>query len=173
MHRRALILGALAWAGAAAAQQPVQSPVLTIDSQQLFLRSAFGQRVTADLEASSAALAQENQRIAAELEAEERALTDQRPTLPAEDFRVLADAYDARVQEVRREQIAKSDALDARLKEEEQAFFAAIAPILEALMREANAAVVLERDRVFVSARAIDITDVAIARIDAAVGDGQ
>ena len=39
-------------------------------------------------------------------------------------------------------------------------------------MRETGAAVVLEQRSVFISANAIDITDTAIARIDAVLQDG-
>ncbi|MGD9866344.1 MAG: OmpH family outer membrane protein, partial [Pseudodonghicola sp.] len=45
-------------------------------------------------------------------------------------------------------------------------------PVLETLMRETGAGVILERNSVFLSANATDITDEAIARIDAAIGDG-
>ncbi|MEO0389768.1 MAG: OmpH family outer membrane protein [Pseudomonadota bacterium] len=171
LTRRALLLSAAAWGGAAHAQQ-VQSQILIVDSERVFRDSLFGRRVAAEVEAQSAELAQENQRIAAALAEEERDLTAQRPELPPEDFRALAEAYDLRVQETRRAQIAKSEALDAQVEAEERAFFSAAAPVLETLMREAGAAVVLEKDRVLLSATAIDITDAAITRIDAAIGDG-
>jgi Skp family chaperone for outer membrane proteins len=52
-------------------------------------------------------------------------------------------------------------------------FLAAAGPVLEQMMREAGAAVILERRSVFVSANAIDITDEAIERLDASVGSGK
>ena len=39
-------------------------------------------------------------------------------------------------------------------------------------MREAGAGVILERRSVLFSANAIDITDIAIQRLDDAIGDG-
>ena len=39
-------------------------------------------------------------------------------------------------------------------------------------MREAGAVVILEKRSLFLSADVIDITDAAIARIDAEIGDG-
>ena len=51
-------------------------------------------------------------------------------------------------------------------------FLTAAAPVLEQIMREAGAAVILEQRSVFVSANAIDITKKAIERIDAQLGDG-
>ena len=51
-------------------------------------------------------------------------------------------------------------------------FLNAAAPVLEEIMRETNAAVILEQRSVFVSSNAIDITQTAIERIDAQLGDG-
>ncbi|MEO0939753.1 MAG: OmpH family outer membrane protein [Pseudomonadota bacterium] len=174
--RRLFCTGLAAWGGAAVAQDlpegVPQSGVLTVDSQRLFAGSAFGRRVARQIEERSAALAQENRRIANELSAEERELTELRATLPAEEFRALADAYDTKVQETRRAQNAKSDELDSFAAQQQRAFLAAAAPVLEALMREAGAVIVLEKERVLLSATAIEVTDIAIARIDAAIGEG-
>jgi hypothetical protein len=51
-------------------------------------------------------------------------------------------------------------------------FFRIAAPVLEALMRETGAGVILERSSVFLSANATDVTDLAISRINAVMGDG-
>ena len=51
-------------------------------------------------------------------------------------------------------------------------FLNAAALVLEQIMRETNAAVILEQRSVFVSSNAIDITQTAIERIDAQLGDG-
>lgn len=167
----ALVL-ALALVVPRAEAQVVQSPILTIDSERLYRESAFGQRVLREIEARNSVLAQENQRLEEELRAEEQALTEQRPTLPPADFRVLADAFDARVQAIRREREARNQENIALLEENEERFLRAALPVLNAIMRDVGAAVVLEERRVFASATAIDITDRAIAEINAAVGDG-
>ncbi len=156
--------------GIAAAQ--VQSPILTVDSERLYQASAFGKRAARELEERTNVLQAENRRIEAALAEEERALTDQRPTLTPEAFRALADAFDEKVQATRQRQDAKSRALTQQLEEDRIAFLNAAVPVLQTLMREAGAAVVLERRGVFLSATAIDITDDAIARIDAVIGDG-
>lgn len=150
----------------------VISPVLTIDSERMFLESAFGRRVAAEIEALSAELASENRGIEADLEAEERELTEVRATMDPEEFRALADAFDQKVQQTRLAQAAKGRALNAQLDEEREVFLNAAAPVLEQLMREADAAVILERRSVFVSASAIEITDNAIALLNETLGDG-
>jgi Skp family chaperone for outer membrane proteins len=172
-HWARLLLFALALAGAGAAlAQDIRSPILTIDSDRLYGDSAFGQRVVREIEAQTRALGEENRRLEAELEAEEQSLTAQRPDLPPEEFRTLADAFDARVQAIRRDREAESRAIASQLEENRARFLNAAAPVLEEIMREAGAAVIMERRNVFVSANAIDITVSAIERIDSVLGDG-
>jgi Skp family chaperone for outer membrane proteins len=179
MKAAALLLLALFWQAAlvpaAAAQQlgVVQSPILTIESERLFTESAFGQRIAQEIEEEGAALAAENRRIEGELTAEEKDLTERRATMEPEAFRELADAFDQKVQQIRRTQDAKARALTQRRDAGRVAFLQAAVPVLEELMQEAGAAVVLERGSVFLSANASDITDAAISRMDASIGDGQ
>jgi len=170
--RSACVALAVCFAAMATAQD-IRSPILTIDSERLYRGSAFGQRVVKDIEVQTSALSEENRILEEQLETEEQELTDQRGEMAPEDFRNLADAFDARVQSIRRDREAKSRAIAAQLEENRDRFLNAAAPVLEAIMREAGAAVILERRSVFVSANAIDITEAAIARIDAVLGDGR
>ncbi len=144
----------------------VESPILTIDSDRLFGDSKYGQQTIRQIEALGAALAEENTRIQQELEEEEQRLTDLRPTISPEEFRELADAFDAKVQETRRRQDAKSRELNASLENRRVVFLNYALPVLEQLMRETGAAVVLEQRSVFISSNLIDITQVAIQRLD-------
>lgn len=150
----------------------VISPILTIDSDRLFVESAFGKRVVAEIEGKSNSLAQENRQIEADLEAEERALTELRADTAAEEFRALADSFDEKVQETRTTQAAKGRALTEQLDMEREVFLTAAAPVLERLMRDSGATVILERRSVFVSVSAIEITDAAIALLDETLGSG-
>lgn len=155
-------------------QQPdvVRSPVLTIDADLLFSESRFGQRLTADIQAQSEELAAENRRIASELEAEERSLTERRAEMTPEAFRAEAEAFDARVQRIRQEQDAKERALGAQVQAAEEAFLTAVRPVLGQLMVERGAAVILDRRTVVLSVGAVDITEPAVDRIDAEMGEG-
>ncbi len=150
----------------------VVSPILTIDSERLFLDSAFGKRVARDVEAKGAELAAENRQIETDLEAEERQLTDMRATMAADEFRALANAFDEKVQRTRAAQAAKGRALNALLEEEREVFLNAAAPVLEQLMREADAAVILERRTVFISDTGIEVTDDAIELLNETLGSG-
>lgn len=168
------VLGMMGLAGQASAQQTgtVQSPILTVEADRLFSDSLFGQRVAQEREADSAVLSAENRRIEAELTAEERDLTERREEMQPDAFRALADAFDEKVQEIRRTQDAKARTLNQRGEADRVAFLQAAAPVLEQLMLEAGAAVILERGSVFISLNATDVTDEAIERINAAIGDG-
>lgn len=153
-------------------QGVLQSQVLMIDSDRFFSDSAFGKRISAEIDAEGARISAENRRIEAELTDEEKALTVQRPTLPAAEFRTLADAFDEKVQTLRKGQDAKARALGHRGEEARRRFLLAARPVLGDLMRETGAVMILERRSVFLASDAIDITDEAIAKIDVALGDG-
>ncbi|QFT60063.1 Outer membrane protein (OmpH-like) [Sulfitobacter sp. THAF37] len=180
-HSLAVVL-ALICAAPLAAQEPsaapapergaVVSPVLTIDSERIFQQSDFGQRVAAEEREKLSALETENREIEAQLEREERALTKKRTQMPPEEFRVLADAFDAKVQETRSAQDRKLRELSAEFDRERTKFQQAAAPVFEQLMRESGAAVILERRSVFASATVIEITEEAIELLNETLGDG-
>jgi Skp family chaperone for outer membrane proteins len=169
-----LVLMAIWWGvGPVAAQQlgVAQTAILTVSSERMFAESAFGRRVARDIESQSAILAAENRRIEIELTAEEKELTERRPDMEPEAFRELADAFDAKVQDIRRTQDAKGRALVQFQEDEQVRFLQAARPILVELMRESGAGAILERSSVFLSANAIDITEAAIDRLDRVLGE--
>ena len=149
------------------------APVLTIDTSRLLPETVVGQRLVQALEAEGAAIESENDRIAQDLREEELALTAQRDSLPREEFARLAEEFDAKVQQVRRDRDAIQASLQQRLEDQQRALFAEIQPILSQIMREAGAAVILEVNSVLISVRAVDITNVAIARINATLGPAE
>ncbi len=153
-------------------EQVLRSPLLTVDRDRLFSASQFGQRMSREVQEDGAALEAENRRIEAELASEEKDLTEQRPKMTPEEFRTLADAFDAKVQRTRTEQADKARALNERLDRAQRQFLATAGPVLERMMQEADAAVIMEQRNVFMSANIIDITDQAVTRIDAEIGDG-
>lgn len=169
----------IATAGAAPAQEPpvpspppVRSPVLTVESDRLFTESLFGQRVLAELGAATDALAAENRIIESRLTEEERSLTERRPSLSVAAFRDEAEAFDARVQDIRREQDTKERDLQLVLTRGREAFLAAATPVLGQVMIDHGAYVILDRRTVFLGVAVVDITSEALVAIDAAIGTG-
>jgi Skp family chaperone for outer membrane proteins len=184
MQRAALLLGIGLTFGPAMptqaqtltpAQAPTQAqgvPILTIDQERLFAESLFGRAALARLKASEDALVAENLRIEAALEVEERDLTARRAVLPAAEFRALADAFDAKVEGVRAAQRAKYTDLTAAHEADKRVFLQAAVPIIGQLMQEQGAVAVMDKATIFLSLQRIEITDLAIVRLDAAIGDG-
>ena len=179
---RAVLLALACLAGPVAGQEAapvdelalgrVKSPVLVVDLERLFEESLFGKRVTAWLSEAITALASENREIEATLEREERSLTERRQTMAVDEFRALAEQFDARVQAIRAEQVAKNNRLNQMFAEERDDFIRTSRPVLDEMMRLAGAAVILDRRDVLVRVDAVDVTDEAIAEIDARIGDG-
>ncbi|MEM8580757.1 MAG: OmpH family outer membrane protein [Pseudomonadota bacterium] len=149
----------------------VQSHVIVVDQERLFSETVFGLRLSNDLESASIALAEENRRIEQMLINEERTLTEQRPAMTPEAFREAADAFDARVTEVRTAQDRKARIIVERRDAERRAFLDAALPVLGSLMGEYGAYVILDQRQVFLSDDRVNVTDEAIALIDAALGE--
>ncbi|WP_457647748.1 OmpH family outer membrane protein [Profundibacter sp.] len=170
-----LFVTGLGWGNQSPAQTTPDPPqaILTIDPERLFSDSLFGERVAAEIAADTESLQKEFQQLEADLTAEERDITEKRASLDPVEFRKLADAFDAKVQEIRRVQDAKARDLDRRLEQERAAYLNLVLPILGELMNERGAAIVLDHRMVFAVASGVDITDEALQRIDATLGDGK
>jgi len=147
-------------------------PVVMLSQERLFSDSLFGQRVQAEIEAASNTLALENREIEAALLEEELQLTETRAGMSAEEFRPIGDEFDARVEAIRTEQNDRLRLLTAQADAARRFFVQATTPVLVALLRERGAAAVLDSRAVIYSVDGIDITDLALARIDAELGDG-
>lgn len=160
-----------------AADRPVpgqrRAPVLTVDPNRLFAETLFGQQILSDLEAEAEALSANNRELEAMLRAEERALTAQRPSMTPEDFRDTAEAFDQKVQAIRRERTERARALDSQRATAEARFLATAQGALVALMEERGASVLLDMRSVILRDNAIDITSDAVKKIDAAIGRGE
>jgi Skp family chaperone for outer membrane proteins len=150
----------------------VRSPILSLDQDRMFAQSDFGKRFETELQADGSLLEAENRRIEAALEAEEKDLTARRPAMSADAFRALADAFDTKVQRIRTEQTAKARALGERTEQAQRQFIEAARPVIEALMVDAGAVVIIDPRSVVISRAAIDVTDEAIRRINARLGGG-
>ncbi len=146
------------------------APILTLNQERLYASSAFGQRVRAELDADSVALVAENRRIEAALVAEESQLTKDRVNMDPADFRALAEDFDVRVTGIRSAQAEKRDALQRVADQERARFFELAYPELFALVEETGALAILNQSAVILSSRQIDVTDIAIERMNAAFG---
>jgi Skp family chaperone for outer membrane proteins len=144
--------------------------VLVIDQDRLFSESAFGRASLERERAASAALEAENNKIQTELVAEEQALTLRRKALPAAEFTPLATAFDQKVERIRGEQDAKARDLVKARDQDVKAFLDAAAPVLQEILSDRGAGVILDKSTVILSLATVDVTDEAVARIDKVLG---
>ncbi|MDZ7709640.1 MAG: OmpH family outer membrane protein [Roseovarius sp.] len=178
--RAGLFLFVMLALAAGAAQAParaqqlgvVQSDILVIDIERLLAETAYGQRLQSGIEAERDALIARNERVATELEAEEQALTELRATTPPDEFREMADAFDTKVTQLRRESERLSRDLERQRDLAPVQFMRVVQPVLGELLREADAVALLDVRSVILRADVADVTDIAISRIDARIGAG-
>lgn len=170
---RHLMAALLIGAAALAAPSPVPAqagvgPIAILDEDRLLRESHLGQEILAGIRAAEEALEQENTAISDQLAEEERALTEARASLTPEEFRARADAFDARVEQIRAERRERSEELARMSDAEAQRFFEAAFPVLVELMSEEGIIAILKPEAVILALDAIDITTRAIEQLDAA-----
>lgn len=161
---------ALFLAGPLPAQTVPGSPFLFINQEQLLTGSQAGQALLAEEEKERDVLRAEARALDSAFEAEERKLTEQRPTMEPEAFRALADAFDARVVQARKDQDDRSTALAQEFDQRRRQFYARIAPVLVEIMDRAGARAVFDENSALLTDQTLNITDEVIAAID---GEGE
>jgi len=169
-----LFAALLIWLGLtlSVSAQQTSPQILIMDSERLFVETLYGRRLTEELAEQARALQAENDRIVETLTLEERSLTVRRPEMSPEDFRSESEAFDAKVQEVRRVRDAKNVELQVATAGARAQFEQQVQGILANMMFERGAAMMIEQRDVLLWSRAANITDEAIVRIDAELGDG-
>ncbi|WP_165802823.1 OmpH family outer membrane protein [Pelagivirga sediminicola] len=174
------LIGALAVsfigpAGARAQAQDIgtiQSEILTLDPDRLFAGTQVGKRLTRQYEAERDRLIANNRELEADLRAEEQALTDARKTMTPKEFREKADAFDNKVRSIRQENERAARDLERGREIAPLTLMRMAEPILVELMRDTNGKIILDNRQVLLRSDTVDITDLAIERVDAAIGDG-
>lgn len=141
--------------------------VASLDRDRLFRESVFGSTQLGLVEEQSEVLTAENQAIQKRLEEEERALTELRKTTEPEQFTVLAAEFDIKVKRIRSEQESKRTELRNMIDTSQREFNETAAPILRQLMEDRGIVFILDQSAIVISQSYGDITDEAIARIDA------
>ncbi len=173
MGRLRLVFAAFVLALTAHWASAQNSSVLLMDADAVYQRSVFAAFLRQPLEDRRVALAQENADLVAELEAEELALTEQRPTMVPADFQDAARAFDEKAKRTRQEQDRKELDIQQGLATVRRQFFVQIQPVVAEIMQERGASLVLENSSVLYGLPSVNITDAAIARIDAAFARAQ
>ncbi len=166
--------GLIAVGGSAQAQDigKVQGQILTLDPERLFAGTLVGHRLTKQYEAERDRLIANNRELESELRAEEQALTDARAKMTPKEFRAKADEFDAKVRSIRQENDRKARDLERGREIAPLSLMRMAEPILVQIMREIGGDIILDNRQVLLRSDAVDITDLAITRVDEVVGDG-
>jgi Skp family chaperone for outer membrane proteins len=177
--RRLLWTALICLSGVAGAQTPpaeaptsVQSTILTLDQEALFSRSLFGKALRAEIAKDASIAEAETRKIDADLEVEERDLTEKRANMPAEQFRLLAEAFDTKVKDMRAKREAAASALRDKEAAARQFFVAEVTQIIGDYMIQRGATAIVDKKAIIVQLSAIDITTDIVALIDQKLGDG-
>ena len=147
--------------------------VIIIDKQRVLSETLYGQRLMAEMRQMEQLQIADNKRLLQELELEEARLTEQRSSMDADEFRVLAVNFDEKVQFISNQQQAKNQTRMEQRRKDPMKLMAATGPVFETLMRDTGADAIIEQRYAFIWNDAINLTDEAIERIDAFLGDGK
>lgn len=170
MARSVALAGALAaWAAPAAAQQATGAPpatILVIAIERVLEESVAAQNIRGQIEAARSVLRDEAAGTDQALKAEEEELVALKQTLDEDAFEVRVRAFEDRVREARRGAQEKGAALQAAIAAARSDLRRRLTPVLVAIMRDKGATVLLDETQVVLSARELDVTDEAIARLN-------
>jgi len=166
------LLGVVAAPVAAQPTGVVQSDILVLDPERLMSETIYGQRLLADIQDERDVLVAYNRRVEAELEDEEKSLTERRPTLPPEEFRDLADTFDRKVQQLRQDSERMSRDLERKRELAPLQFMRVIEPVLADILSDSGGVVIMDVRAILLRSGVADITDLAIERVNAQIGEG-
>lgn len=179
---KALIIAATAAASlvatAASAQQAASAPqnpgpvipgVCTYYNARLLAQSAAGQAVETRMQQLAQEVQGELQPYATAIQTEATALQSGGASIPADQMQQRRQALQQRAQEAQQLEATRENELRYTLGTQRQKITEAVSPILTALYQEKGCGLLLDRESVFMMNPAMDLTDVAIQRLNAAL----
>lgn len=166
----------LLFAGQAAAQAqgpanpgPAIPGVCVFHNERLLAQSTVGQSVQTGMRTLSQQVSGELQPYAQSIEAEITALEQGRGTIPEQEFAQRSQALQQRIGEARQLEAQRQQELEYTLNLQLRAIAQATDPILVAVYQERGCGLLLSREAVIEMNPAMDITDVVIQRLNAAL----
>ena len=144
------------------------SGILVVDLERAYETSKFGQSMRDAFNLKNKSFNQENMKILNSLKNEEIQLTEDRANLSPNAFATAAEAFDVKVQKIRKNRLEKMRVVEDNFKLLKQIFLREVDPLFDMFMRKFKASAILESNSVVRSVQAIDITDLLIERVDQA-----
>ena len=176
---KTLIIAATAAASliatAASAQQapanpgPVIPGVCVYYNARLLAQSSAGQAVEARMQQLAQEVQGELQPYATSIQSDAQQLQASGSSLPADQLQQRRQALQQRAQEAQQLEATRENELRYTLGMQRQAITEAVSPILTALYQEKGCGLLLDRESVFMMNPAMDVTDLAIQRLNTAL----
>ena len=138
--------------------------ILVLDIRKVLNESSAGQVIFDRYKQELIALNNEFNILQTQLIAEEQELRDIRPTMEVDAFVKLAEAFDAKSTETRKEYRARKKSIDDGLSEDTDRLARILSQYGGEVMEEKGASLVLMKNQVIVSSNAIDITFIVMER---------
>lgn len=138
--------------------------LLVIDRQRLLTESAPALQLRALESRQRESLRTEMDRIRAELEAEEAEIAGLRGQIGREEFQTRVRAFDARVREARRATQKMGEGLQGEFETARRALAAALAPVLQDILKERDADIMVDISSVLAARPGVDVTIEAMKR---------
>jgi Skp family chaperone for outer membrane proteins len=148
------------------ASEDFKDKVLYLNQNKVYSESIFGKNLEEMFRNESKKLKEQNRQLTKELEIEEQRLTNEREGMALDEFKILAQSFNARVEKVRKEQKEKSDILKYKLEEERKYFFNAVYPLLLEFVAKTNATGILDSSAFIVGNSKLDVTNNVILIIN-------
>jgi Skp family chaperone for outer membrane proteins len=170
----ALALASIAAPAMAQSQGP-QNPgpaipgVCVYFNQRTLAQSTAGQSVQTRMEQLAQEVQGELTPYATAIQTEAQQLQSGASTIPADQLNQRRQALQQRVQEAQQLEATRENELRYTLAEQRRLISAAIEPILVAVYQERGCGIMIDRESVFILNPAMDVTDVVIQRLNAAL----
>ena len=142
------------------------APVLVFDAARLFERSKVGRSIARKTEKLQSALSDEVEATRTSLEADAKRLEEQRALLPQAQLRERAEELRLRQLTKEREISAQLRAIQAGQQKAQLDVLEEVYEVMEGLVEEYNAQLVLERNVLYYYDEALDVTDNLIRRLN-------
>lgn len=148
---------------------PVIPGVCVFFNQQVLAQSAAGQAVQARMQQLATEVDGELQPYATTIQTEAQALQAGASTIPAADLQSRRTALQQRAQEAQQLEQTRTAELRYTLAAQREKIAQALEPLLITIYQERGCGIMLDRESVFMMNPAMDVTPLAIERLNAAL----
>lgn len=148
---------------------PVIPGVCVYFNQRLLAQSTAGQAVQARMEQLSQEVQGELTPYATSIQSEIQTLQTSGASLPEAERNSRGQALQQRIQEAQQLEQTRENELRYTLGEQRRLISVAVEPILVAIYQERGCGILLSRESVFMMNPAMDVTDLAIQRLNTAL----